>query len=396
MNPPPFPLIFALLSGALALGLAAAPSAPTPPNIVVIVADDLGFNDLGSSGRKDHATPHLDRLASQGWRATQASAAAPAPLRVAVIDDYMRVVAGIADWSVLSNRASVDFFHDHQADDDALARRLAPYDIIVIERYRTPFSANLISKLPKLELLVSTTGASAHIAVAQARKQNITICTTGTGPEEGNVEELAFGLVLDLVRQTPWHNADVRAGKWQVRPTRCLRGKTLGLIGLGQVGSQMVQFAKPFAVNTLAWSMNLTDEGAKTAGTTRVELKDLLAESDFVSVHYALSERSRNLIRAEHFALMKPTAYFINTSRGAIINEADLIAALQQRRIAGAALDVVTQEPISPDNPLLKMENVIITPHTGYATVERMTIAYRQALENIVAYLDGKPIRVLG
>jgi len=328
--------------------------------------------------------------------AGKVNAASPAPLRVAVIDDYMRIVAEIADWPVLRSRASVDFFHDHLADDDALARRLVPYDIIVIERYRTPFSANLISKLPKLKLLVSTTGASAHIAVDQARRQNITICTTGTGPEEGNVEELAFGLVLDLVRQTPWHNADVRAGKWQVRPTRCLRGKTLGLIGLGQVGSQMVQFAKPFALNTLAWSMNLTDEAAKAAGTTRVELKDLLAQSDFVSVHYALSERSRNLVRAEHFALMKPTAYFINTSRGAIINEADLVAALQQKRIAGAALDVVMQEPINSDNPLLKMENVILTPHTGYATVERMTIAYREALEDIVAYLDGKPIRVLG
>jgi len=201
--------------------------------------------------------------------AREVFAASPAPLRVAVIDDYMSIVAGIADWTVLSSRASVDFFHDHLADDDALAHRLASYDIIVIERYRTPFSARLISKLPKLKLLVSTTGASTHIAVAQARKQNITICTTGTGPEEGNVEELAFGLLLDLVRQTPWHNADVRVGKWQVRPTRCLRGKTLGLIGLGQVGSQMVQFAKPFALNTLAWSMNLTNEAAKAAGTTR-------------------------------------------------------------------------------------------------------------------------------
>jgi phosphoglycerate dehydrogenase-like enzyme len=327
--------------------------------------------------------------------AGKANAAAPAPLRVAVIDDYMRVVAQIADWSVLGGRAGVDFYHDHLADDEALARRLAPYDIIVIERYRTPFSANLISKLPKLKLLVSTTGGSAHIALDQARKQNITICTTGTGPDEGNVEEVAFGLVIDLARQISWHNADMRQGRWQVRPTRALLGKTLGLIGLGQVGSQMVKFAQPFGMKTLAWSMNLTDEAAKAAGSTRVELKDLLAQSDFVSVHYTLSERSRNLIRGEHFTQMKPTAYFINTSRGAVINEADLIAALQQKRIAGAALDVFQQEPIDPGNPLLDMDNVILTPHIGYPTVERLTISYRQALENIVAYLDGKPIRVL-
>ncbi len=327
--------------------------------------------------------------------ATNVSATGAPPLKVAVIDDYMRVVAQIADWKVLSSKASVDFFHDHLADDDALAKRLAPYDIIVLERYRTPFSANLISKLPKLKLLVSTTGASAHIAVAQAQKQNITICTTGTGPDEGNVEEVAFGLLMDLCRQISWHNADTHAGKWQVRPTHCLRGKTLGLIGLGQVGSMMVQFAKPFGMNTVAWSTNLKDDGAKAAGTTRVELNDLMAQSDFVSVHYALSERSRNLIRGEHLALMKPTAYFINTSRGAIIDEAALISALQQKKIAGAALDVVNQEPINLDNPLLKMDNVLLTPHIGYPTVERLTIEYGQALEDIVAYLAGKPIRVL-
>lgn len=315
--------------------------------------------------------------------------------RVAVLDDYMHVAANVADWSVLKNRASVDFYHDHIFDEAPLARRLTPYDILVIERYRTPLTASLLSKLPKLKLIVSTTGGSDHIDLAQAKKQNITICTTGTGANMGNVGELTFGLLLDLARRTPWHNADMHAGKWQLQPTSTLWGKTLGLIGLGRVGSQMAEFAKPFNLKTVAWSTNLKDEQAKAAGTTRVELKDLLAQSDFVSIHYVLSERSRGMIGAEHFAQMKPSAYFLNTSRGPIVREKELIEALQQKRIAGAALDVFEQEPIDPKNPLCRMENVILTPHIGYATVELMTAEYRDAVENIVAYLDGKPIRLL-
>jgi phosphoglycerate dehydrogenase-like enzyme len=317
------------------------------------------------------------------------------PLRVAVLDDTMKIVAQIADWSVMNGRASVDFYHDHISDEATLARQLAPYDIIVIERYRTPFRASLLAKLPKLKLLVSTTGASGHIGVAQAQKQNITICTTGAGPDEGNVEEIAFALVLDLARQTSWHNADMHAGRWQIRPTHTLYGKTLGLIGLGRIGTRMVEFAKAFGMKTVAWSTNLTDAAAKSSGSTRVELKDLLAQSDFVSVHYVLSERSRGLVRAEHFAQMKPTAYFINTSRGPIVQEPDLIAALQEKRIAGAGLDVFDDEPLLPNSPLCSMNNVLLTPHIGYPTVERMTVLYREALEDIVAYLDGKPIRLL-
>ncbi len=326
---------------------------------------------------------------------TKVSANGATPLRVAVLDDYTRVAASVADWSVLNGRASVDFYHDHIFHEPALVRRLAPYDIIVIERYRTPFPASLLLKLPKLKLLVSTTGGSDHIDLAQAKKQSITICTTGTGTNLGNVGELTFGLLIDLARRTPWHNADMHAGKWQIRPTSTLWGKTLGLIGLGRVGSQMVQFAKPFNLKTVAWSTNLKDEQAKAAGTTRVELKDLLTQSDFVSIHYVLSDRSRGLIGAEHFAQMKPSAYFLNTSRGPIVREKDLIEALQQKRIAGAALDVFEREPVDPNNPLCRMDNVILTPHIGYPTVELITAEYRDAVEDIVAYLNGKPIRVL-
>ncbi len=327
--------------------------------------------------------------------ATPVSSSGAGPLRIAVLDDNMKIVEQIADWSVLKDRASVDFYHEHISDEAVLTRQLAPYDIIVIERYRTPFPASVISKLPKLKLLVSTTGASAHIDLAQAKKQNITICTTSAGPEEGNVEELAFALIIDLARQTSWHNADMHSGKWQARPSHTLYGKTLGLIGLGRIGARVVEFTKPFGMKTVAWSTNLTDEAAKAGGSTRVELKDLLAQSDFVSVHYVLSERSRGLIRAEHFAQMKPTAYFINTSRGPIVREADLIAALQQKRIAGAGLDVFDDEPLPVNHPFRSMDNVLLTPHIGYPTVERMTVIYREALEDIVAYLDGKPIRLV-
>lgn len=326
---------------------------------------------------------------------SMAATSGDARIRVAVINDYPRY-APMVDWSTVTNRASVNFYHDHIFDEDALARRLARYDVVVTERYRTRFTANLLSKMPRLKLLVSTTPATAHIDMDQAKKQNIVVSGTESAYYRGgNVGELAFGLVLSLARQIPQHNANVKAGKWQAQQNTMVYGKTLGIIGLGKVGKEMVEFSKPFKMKTVAWSQNLTQEAALAGGSTRVELSELLAQSDFVTVHYQLSPRSTNMIRAEHFAQMKPTAYFLNTSRGAVINEPDLIQALQQKRIAGAALDVFMQEPVSPRNPLLRMDNVITTPHAGYSEDESMKFIYRQAVESVAAYLDGKPIRVL-
>jgi phosphoglycerate dehydrogenase-like enzyme len=337
--------------------------------------------------------------------AAQATTNAPdtigsGPVRVAVLDDFMRLAMDAADWKALSNRATIDFYHEPFRDQAVLARQMAPYEAIVIARHGQAFTADTISKLPKLKFLSNQGGTTYRLDMPQLEKQKVVISggdrSRSEGPT-GNVEEIAFALLIDLARQVSWHNADMHAGRpWQFRPSPQLAGKTLGLVGLGLVGGKMVQFAKAFNMKTVAWSLNLTDEQAQKAGSTRVDLEDLLAQSDFVSIHYRLGERSRNLLRAEHFAQMKPTAYVINTSRGPILNEPDLITALQKKQIAGAALDVFESEPLALDHPFRSMDNVILTPHIGYVTAEYVTSAWRQAHENVVAFLDGKPIRVQG
>jgi phosphoglycerate dehydrogenase-like enzyme len=335
--------------------------------------------------------------------AAQATTNAPdtigsGPVRVAVLDDFMRLAMDAADWKVLGNRATIDFYHEPFRDQAVLARQMAPYEAIVIARHGQAFTADTISKLPKLKFLSNQGGTTYRLDMPQLEKQKVMI--SGGGRSEGpaaDVEEIAFALLIDLARQVSWHNADMHAGRtWQFRPSPQLLGKTLGLVGLGRIGGRMVQFAKAFNMKTVAWSLNLTDEQAEQAGSTRVDLEDLLAQSDFVSIHYRLGERSRNLVRAEHFAQMKPTAYVINTSRGPILNEPDLIEALQNKQIAGAALDVFESEPLALDHPFRSMDNVILTPHIGYATTEYVTHAWRQAHENVVAFLDGAPIRVQG
>ena len=319
------------------------------------------------------------------------------PVRIAVLDDPMRLVAKLADWAPVNGRATVDIYHDHIYNQDALARRLAPYDIIVMERYRTPLKAEVIAKLPKLKFVVAT-GAdfSEFLDLPQCKKQNIAVSSAGGGvPGGGSVEEVAWTLVMDLARQVTWHNNDMHAGKWQIRPSNGLAGKTVGCVGLGNQGLKMVQFAKAFRMKTVAWSMNMTDKQAADGGSTRVEFKDLLAQSDFVIINYRYGERSHHLFKAEHFAQMKPTAYLVNTSRGPVVDEDAMIAALKSKRIAGAGLDVFDVEPLPVNHPFVGMDNVIMTPHIGYPTVESVQGMYSRAVESLVAYLDGKPIRLL-
>ncbi len=320
------------------------------------------------------------------------------PVRIAVLDDPMRLVAKLSDWAPVTGRATVDIYHDHIYNQDALARRLAPYDIIVMERYRTPIRAEVIAKLPKLKFVVAT-GAdfSEFLDLPQCKKQNIQVSSAGGGgvPGGGGVEEVAWALTMDLARQVTWHNNDMHAGKWQIRPSNGLGGKTVGCVGLGNQGLKMVQFAKAFRMKTVAWSMNMTDKQATDGGSTRVEFKDLLAQSDFVIINYRYGERSHHLFKAEHFAQMKPTAYLVNTSRGPVVDETAMLAALKSKRIAGAGLDVFGVEPLPTNHPFVGMDNVIMTPHIGYPTVESVQVMYARAVESLVAYLDGKPIRLL-
>jgi phosphoglycerate dehydrogenase-like enzyme len=314
-------------------------------------------------------------------------------LRVAVINDYMGIVPQVADWTVLDGIATVDFYSDHITDENTAAERLRPYDVIVAERDRTPFTRALFERLPQLKLLVTTGGVNWLIDLETAKARGVTVCYTGGTP--GAAPELTWGLLLSLSRRIVWDHAHVQAGGWQTAPGVGLAGKTLGLIGLGHIGRTMVRYAKAFDMKTLAWSPNLTAERAEAAGTVCVDLAEVMRNADFVSIHMVLAESTRGLIGADELALMKRSAYLINTSRGPLVQEDALIAALKAKTIAGAGLDVFDIEPLPKDHPFRALENIVITPHTGYITDEQYKVFFGEAVENVLAFARGAPVRVM-
>jgi len=316
------------------------------------------------------------------------------PHRVAILDDYQNVALTLADWSALKD-AEIKVFNKPIGDLDAVAKTLADYSIVCLMRERTPVPRALIEKLPNLKLLVTTGMRNASIDVEAAKTHGVTVC--GTDSAGHPTAELAVGLMIDLARRISLENARMKAGEWwqQTIGTDLYR-KTLGIIGLGRLGTRVAKVALAFGMNVIAWSQNLTEEKCKEAGVGFAGSKEtLLKQSDFVSIHMVLSPRSRGLIGAPELALMKPTAFIINTSRGPIIDETALIAALQARAIAGAALDVYDSEPLPRDHPLRKLSNAITTPHLGYVTEDGYRIFYTQTVEAIRAFLDGTPIRVI-
>jgi phosphoglycerate dehydrogenase-like enzyme len=260
-------------------------------------------------------------------------------------------------------------------------------------RERTPFQETLIERLPKLKLLVTAGMRNAAIDVKAATARGVTVC--GTSMLGTPTAELTWGLIISLARSIPREHAGMRGGAWQTTVGVGLAGKTLGVVGLGRLGSQAAKIGKAFGMEIVAWSANLTPERAGAAGAVAVSKAELFSRADFVTVHLVLSERTRGLIGAADLALMKPTSYFVNTSRGPIVDTAALVAALEARKIAGAALDVYDQEPLPKDHPLRKLDNVVITPHLGYVTIENYREIYSQALEDVRAWLAGKPIRVI-
>ncbi|MGE4242860.1 D-2-hydroxyacid dehydrogenase family protein [Ramlibacter sp.] len=314
-------------------------------------------------------------------------------LRVAVINDYMRIVREVADWSRLGREAEVTFFHDHLDTEDAIAERLAPFDIVVSERERTHFTASLLARLPKLKLLCVTGTDNWAVDFDATRRQGITVCNTAS--VMAAMPELAWGLILALTRGIVRDDRAIKAGGWQTRPTVPLQGKTLGILGLGIAGKRMLDIAHAFRMKTVAWSQNLTSEAAEAAGTRRVALDELLASSDVVTIQLVLSDRTRGLLGDRELRLMKPGAFLVNTSRGPIVQEQALVAALQEGRIGGAGLDVFDVEPLPKQHPLRSLDNVVLTPHTGYITDEQFRVFYGESLENILAYLAGSPIRVM-
>lgn len=310
-----------------------------------------------------------------------------------MLDDYMDVARDAADWQRLGPACTVDVFTDHVTGQDALAERLAPYEIIVAERERTPFPAPLLERLPNLRLLVSTGPVNWSIDYAAAAARGIVVC--GTEAIQDNTPELTWGLILGLCRRVVAEDRAIRAGRWQTAPGTGLRGKTLGLIGLGRVGAAVAEVGRAFGMEVVAWSANLTEARAREAGARRVDLDALLASSDVVSLHVVLGQRTRGLIGRRELALMRPTAVLINTARGPVVDEAALVEALETGRIAGAGLDVFDVEPLPPDHSFRRLDQVVATPHIGYVTAEQVRLFHRQAIEDIEAFLAGTPIRTL-
>lgn len=313
--------------------------------------------------------------------------------RVAVLDDYQRVALDCADWSVLPTGVEVEVFQDHLADEQALARCLEPFEVVVAMRERTPFPRSLLERLPRLELLITTGRFNAAIDMEAVQELGVTL--SGTGGLLYPTAELTWALILGLVRRLPREDAAIRAGAWQVTLGEGLQGKVLGVIGLGNLGSQVAKVGQAFGMEVLAWSQRLDGERAAARGVEAVTRDELLRRSDIVSIHYVLSERSRGLIGAEELALMKPTAYLVNTSRGPLVDEPALIAALEEERIAGAGLDVFDVEPLPPDHAFRRLDNVVVTPHIGYVTKETYAVFFREIVGDIQAYLDGAPVRVV-
>lgn len=315
--------------------------------------------------------------------------------RCAVLDDYQNVALKMADWSRVTGDADVTVFNERLGDEAAVARALQGFGIVCLMRERTPFPRSLIEKLPDLKLIVTTGLKNASIDVAAAKERGILVC--GTEGAKHPTAELAIGLMIDLARHISEENARMKAGEaWQATVGADLFGHTLGIVGLGNLGQRVAKVGQAFGMKVIAWSQNLTPERCAEHGVSYATKADLFQQSDFISIHMVLSDRSRGLISATDLGMMKPTAYIINTSRGPIIDETALIAALKNKAIAGAGLDVFDTEPLPRDHALRTLPNVVITPHLGYVTQDGYRAFYGGTVEAIRAFLDGKPIRVIG
>ncbi len=314
--------------------------------------------------------------------------------RVAVLDDYQGVATAFGPWDRLAGRAEVQVFPDHVADLDALVRRLRPFDVVVAMRERTPFGRDLVTALENLRLLVTTGPRNAAVDLAACAERGVTVC--GTGAASNGTAELTWALILAAVRHLPEELASVRAGGWMTTVGGDLAGARLGVVGLGRLGSQVARIGLAFGMDVVAWSANLTAERCADVGVSLVARDELLATSDVVSVHLVLSERTRGLIGAAELARMKPTAWLVNTSRGPVCDEAAVAEACRSGGIAGACVDVYDREPLAVGHPFRSLPNVLATPHVGYVTARGYERFFTEVVDDIVAWLDGSPVRVLG
>jgi len=315
-------------------------------------------------------------------------------LRCAILDDYQNVALKSADWSKLRGDVEFKIFNAHLGGPDKVIAALQNFEIVVAMRERTGFPKTVIEALPNLKLLITTGARNASIDTAAAKARDVTVC--GTGTFGSPTSAIAVGLMLELTRHIGYENSRLHAGAaWQSTIGPDLEGMTLGILGLGKLGTRTAQIAKAFGMKVIAWSQNLTPEKCAEVGVTYVGKDDLFRQADFITIHIVLSARSRGLVGAREIALMKPSAFLINTSRGPIVDEAAMIAALREKKIAGAGLDVFDIEPLPLDHPLRKMDNVVITPHLGYVSEQNYRHYFAGVVEDIRGFLDGKPLRVL-
>jgi phosphoglycerate dehydrogenase-like enzyme len=310
-------------------------------------------------------------------------------VQIAILDDYQNVALELADWSPLDGRASITVFNDHVAGIDDVVERLLPFDVVCVMRERTPLSRAVIERLPRLKLIASTGARNASIDLEAAAERGIVVAQTGY--DKRSTVEMTWALILASTRYVVSENASVRAGGWQHSLGDVLGGKTLGVLGLGNIGAEVARIGLAFGMKVIAWSQNLTPEKAQSCGARLVSKAALFREADVLTMHLVLSQRTRGLVGAAELAAMQPTARLINTSRGPIVDEAALIEALRDRRIAGAALDVFETEPLPPDHPFRSLDNVLATPHIGYVARDLYRTFYGDTVRNIVHWLSGRP-----
>ena len=314
--------------------------------------------------------------------------------RCAVLDDYQNVALKFADWGKIASDVDVTVFNKPLGGPDAVAAALKDFEIVCMMRERTPFRRNTIEALPKLKLLITTGARNASIDLAAAAERGVTVC--GTGAFGNPTTGITFGLILELTRRIGFEHARLKAGEpWQVTLGPDIEGMTLGILGLGRLGQRVAKVAKAFGMKVIAWSQNLTPEKCQEVGVDYAAKDDFFRTADIVTIHLQLSDRSRGLVTAKELGLMKPTAYLVNTSRGPIVDEKALIAALSDHRIAGAGLDVFDVEPLPLDHPFRRMDNVVITPHLGYVSLQNYRHYFPDIVDDIRAFIEGKPVRVI-
>ncbi|MCC6531431.1 MAG: D-2-hydroxyacid dehydrogenase family protein [Burkholderiales bacterium] len=319
-------------------------------------------------------------------------------MKLAILDDYMQVALQSADWERIRRRGIDITVFDAAFDSPAqAAAKLAPFEIITPLRERTHFGRALIEQLPNLKLIAMTGRRAPSLDIAAATERGILVCNTHGGEGGASTAEMAWALLLAGARDLANADRGVRAGRWHegLRAGTVLEQRRLGVVGLGRLGTRVAGYGKAFGMDVVAWSQNMTGERAAAAGARYVSREELFSTSDFVSIHVVLSDRTRRLIGAEDFARMKPSAVLVNTARGPILDEAALIDALRQGKLAHAALDVYDREPLPPDHPLRRLDNVTLAPHLGYVNTDIFKTFYGEALANIEAWLDGKPANVL-